>query len=422
MIFHILKLNDFETGTVEVVHININLSISIPSLPYLHYFCSKCNYYIIMRKILLAGLIVVLAACEGDDKGYQISGTVENAPDGQMIIVSELNESNTQVVHIDTATVQDGKFELDLPEREEPTISFLTVEGTRGNVVYIAEDYPINFEVYPDSIYSSKIAGGRDNEILTTYLKNINEINRKVVNNRNAMREAMINRDSASLTNLQAFQEQVFEEDRQARTELVKANPNSIVSIMILQDMVKSMAYSSSELMSLYDQLGSEVKEVPLARNVKNSLDQISKTDIGSKAPAFSAPTPQGEELALNEVLGKVTLVDFWASWCKPCRVENPNIVDVYNKFHDQGFNIIQVSLDRPGQREKWIQAIEEDNLGEWNHVSNLMFWQDPVAVEYGVRAIPAAFLLDENGRIIAKDLRGEALGEKVAEVLNNES
>lgn len=375
-----------------------------------------------MRKILFAGLIILLAACENENKGYQISGTVQNAPDGQKVIVSELNDSNTQVIPIDTAEVKDGKFELDLPEKEAPTISFLTIEGTRGNVVYIADNTPIEFTVYPDSIYSSEFSGGKDNAVLTSYLANVRDVSRRMNENRNSLREAMMNRDSVAILNLQAYEKQAFEEDKKEKAEIIEANPNSIVSVMILQDMLNSTAYSSSELIEFYEQLSPEVKEMPLAQTVKTRLDKMSKTDVGSKAPEFSAPTPEGEQLALNEVLGKVTLIDFWASWCKPCRVENPNIVDVYNKYHDQGFEIIQVSLDRPGQKDKWVQAIEDDNLEEWHHVSNLQFWQDPVAVEYGIRAIPAAFLLDENGKIIARDLRGDALGEKVGEVLNNTS
>jgi|25_taG_2_1085351.scaffolds.fasta_scaffold01394_1 thiol-disulfide isomerase/thioredoxin len=375
-----------------------------------------------MRKILLAGLVILMAACESENEGYQISGTVQNAPDGQKLIISELNDSNTQVVHIDTIEIKEGKFELDLPEKEQPTISFLTVEGTRGNVVYIADNTPIEFKVYPDSIYSSEISGGADNEVLSTYLESVKGVSKKMGEQRKAAQEAMMNKDSVALQNLQAFQEQLFEEDKQTKASLIESNPNSIVSVMILQDMLNTSAYSSAELKGFYEQLSPEVKELPLAKIVKTRLDKMSKTAVGSKAPEFSAPTPEGNELALNDALGKVTLVDFWASWCKPCRVENPNIVEVYKKYHDQGFNIIQVSLDRPGQKDKWIQAIEDDNLGAWNHVSNLMFWQDPVAVDYDIRAIPAAFLLDENGKIIAKDLRGDALGQKVGEVLNNSS
>lgn len=373
-----------------------------------------------MRNILLVALIAFFSACDNNnDQGYQISGTVENAPDGQEIIISELNNTNTQAIPVDTAVVTGGRFELDLPEKDKPTISFLNVKGTRGNVLFIADNTPISFEIYPDSLYASKASGGKDNEVLYAYLKDVRSTNERMANARNSMRDAFNSQDTTGLRSLEATQRQLFEEDKERKIELVENNPNSIVSVMILQDMLNTQAYSSSELRSLYEQLDPEVQKSPLAQTFKTGLDRMSKTDIGSQAPDFSAPTPEGEELALKDVLGKVTLVDFWAAWCRPCRVENPNIVEVYNQYHDKGFNIIQVSLDRPGQKDKWIQAIEEDNLEQWNHVSNLMFWQDPIAAEYGVRAIPAAFLLDENGKIIAKDLRGPALGEKVGELLD---
>jgi thiol-disulfide isomerase/thioredoxin len=143
----------------------------------------------------------------------------------------------------------------------------------------------------------------------------------------------------------------------------------------------------------------------------------MSVSDIGAKAPEFSAPTPEGTELALNDALGKYTIIDFWASWCKPCRRENPNVVRVYEKYHDKGLNIISVSLDRQGQESRWKQAIADDKM-DWYHVSNLMFWQDPIAKQYNVRSIPATFLLDENGTIIDKNLRGAALEVKIASLL----
>src|SRR5690606_21997134 len=155
-------------------------------------------------------------------------------------------------------------------------------------------------------------------------------------------------------------------------------------------------------------------------KKIGESLSNLSSVEIGNKAPEFTAPNPEGEQIALKDVLGKVTLIDFWASWCKPCRVENPNIVSVYEKYHDKGFNAIGVSLDRQDQKDKWIQAIADDRLS-WPQVSNLQFWQDPVAKQYGIQAIPAAFLLDENGVIVARNLRGEALGQKVAELLGEE-
>lgn len=375
-----------------------------------------------MRKILIISLLALFASCEEENQGYMISGTLENAQEGQKIFVSELNDSNTQTVPLDTAVVKNGKFELDLPEKERPAISFLTLEGARGNVLYIADNTPINFHLYPDSLYASTVTGGDDNEILYNYLGQIRTSNKKMNDTRMAMRETFSSQDSVQLASLQETQKKVADEDKINKEELVKNNPGSIVSIMVLQDMVNTRQYTAKELRQLYDNLSAEVKETSLAQTLDQNLKNLSRTDIGNPAPEFSAATPEGEELALEDALGKVTLVDFWASWCKPCRAENPNIVNVYEKYHDKGFNIIQVSLDRPGQKDKWTQAITEDNLGDWHHVSNLMFWQDPIAAQYGVRAIPAAFLLDENGNIIGKNLRGKDLEEKVAEVLSENS
>ncbi|MBT8296773.1 MAG: TlpA family protein disulfide reductase, partial [Maribacter sp.] len=130
----------------------------------------------------------------------------------------------------------------------------------------------------------------------------------------------------------------------------------------------------------------------------------------------FSAPTPTGEILALNDIKGKATLIDFWAAWCRPCRAENPNVLKVYNKYHDKGLNIIGVSLDKTA--EAWKKAIKDDGL-IWHQVSNTAYFNDAIAKMYNVDAIPAAFLLDENGVIVAKNLRGPALEAKVAELLN---
>lgn len=374
-----------------------------------------------MRKIFILGLFSLMASCsETEDQGYQISGTVENAIEGQQIFVSELNDTNTQAVTIDTIVVENGKFEVDLPEKEQPTISFLTMDGARGNVLYIADNTPISFKLYPDSLYASTVTGGRDNEILYSYLGKIRNTNEKMGKSREEARNAFMSNDSTRLQSLQQDQQRIADEDMANKKALVQENPNSIVAVMVLQDMINTNMYSGTELRDLYNNLSPEVKQTALANTLDRNLTRLSRTDVGSKAPEFSAPTPEGGELALNEALGKVTLVDFWASWCKPCRVENPNIVNVYEKYHDKGFNIVQVSLDRPGQKDKWIEAIEADNLGDWNHVSNLMFWQDPIAAEYGVQAIPAAFLLDEEGKIVAKNLRGPELEEKVAELLGS--
>jgi thiol-disulfide isomerase/thioredoxin len=121
--------------------------------------------------------------------------------------------------------------------------------------------------------------------------------------------------------------------------------------------------------------------------------------------------------LSLDQAMGQYTLIDFWASWCRPCRVENPNVVRAYSKYHERGLNIISVSLDREGQEDRWVKAIADDQM-DWFHVSNLQFWQEPIAREYGVRSIPQTFLIDAQGRIIDKNLRGAALEARLEQLM----
>jgi len=137
--------------------------------------------------------------------------------------------------------------------------------------------------------------------------------------------------------------------------------------------------------------------------------------DVGTEAPEIEMKTPQDKNLALSSLRGKYVLIDFWASWCGPCRKENPNVVRMYYKFKDKGFDIFSVSLDQ--EKDSWVQAIEKDGL-TWNHVSDLQFWNSAAAAAYGVQGIPATFSLDKEGKIIAKNLRGEELERKLTEIL----
>ena len=372
-----------------------------------------------MKKIaiLIFGFTLILTGCQ-DDKGYYLSGTIDGVENGKKVYISERDESTRSLKPIDTAIIQDGKFEIDMEDQDLPGLSFLGFEGVNGNVAFIAENEKINFEINKDSLRNTKISGGKENKALAEYLEHIKELNSKMVGMQTEMRQAAMQKDTAKLNNLRATQVELRDNDKNFKKELFNRNKDSYVSILLLSDMLSMRTYSSPEVREMYAEVSDRIKETPLAKSLKENLDNSLAAEVGSKAPEFTAPTPDGEELALNENLGKVTIVDFWAAWCKPCRIENPNLVRTYNKYKDQGLNIISVSLDRPGQKDRWLQAIEDDNLEQWSHVSNLEFWNEPVAKQYRVRSIPATFILDEDGVIVAKNLRGDALSNKIGELL----
>ncbi|MDT0689783.1 TlpA disulfide reductase family protein [Salegentibacter sp. F188] len=373
-----------------------------------------------MRNLIILFAFALLAAScqEEDEKGYYLSGSIKGVEDGTDVYISEISEETERPAVIDTTQVQNGKFEIDLEDNEQPNMSFISFQGIGGNIIYISENEKINIEAYKDSLRSSKITGGKENRALNQYMTHLKEVNRKITAGRAEMQQAYNEQDSSRFETLQATEQEIKDNDAVAKKKILEENQDSYVSLMILMDMLSMKVHPVKEIQEMYSNLSEDLKETTLGKSLKETLEKQGTVAIGSKAPEFTAPTPDGTELSLSDAMGKVTIIDFWAAWCKPCRVENPNVVKIYDKYHEEGLNIIGVSLDRPGQKDKWLQAIEEDGL-EWQQVSHLEFWQDPVARLYNIEAIPATFILDENGVIVDRDLRGDELEERVRELLN---
>lgn len=367
-----------------------------------------------MKKIVLTlGVILSLYACNSTPEGFSIEATIAgDLEDGTKVFLKK-SEKGGQPTDIDTTTVTAGSFTFN-GTQDTPEIHYIAIDKIRGYIPVVLENGAIEIAVQKDSINFADIKGTLQNDLFADYLNESRAMSQRVMSMQNDMRNAQSAKDTATITSLKDEYAELQEEAKSFEMDYIKGNPNALISALLIDKILGTKALPESEIKELFDALTPEVKATSAGLTLSEKINRISNATIGTVAPNFSAPTPTGEKLALNDVLGKVTIVDFWAAWCRPCRAENPNVVNVYNKYHEKGLNILGVSLDR--KADDWKKAIEDDGL-VWNHVSNVKYF-DEIAQLYNVNAIPATFILDEEGVIIAKNLRGPALEEKIAEML----
>ncbi|WP_271392841.1 TlpA disulfide reductase family protein [Aequorivita sinensis] len=372
-----------------------------------------------MRFIFALLFAVSLVSCnDSASNGYKFEGDAIGFENGDKIYVFTLE--NKQPKAVDTLTVTDGKFSATYNKSEGYNLNFLRIDGVNGSVLYFPENVDMKAVVYKDSLQASRVSGGKENEAYSKFVDKMVSLNKVKQQQMERYRAAQQENDTAAITQVQSENLNLMNEEIEFKKDFLSKNNNSIFAVMLISEMVSKKELNPNEASTFIDNLNPKLAENELVIDLKNNVSSLKKASIGSKAPNFSAPTPTGEMMSLEDALGKYTIIDFWASWCKPCRVENPNVVKVYNKYHEKGLNIISVSLDKDTQKDKWLQAIEDDKM-DWYHVSNLKWWQDPIAQQYNIRAIPATFLLDENGVIIDKDLRGAALEAKISTLLGGE-
>ena len=365
-------------------------------------------------------LIIILISCKSNttkNNLYEVECNAEGIYNG---VRAYLKSSNNNKQVIDTAVVMNGAFKFK-GEVSSPEMRILTIDGINGQTALVLESGKTNVTIYKDSIYKSIIKGGENNSIFNKYKDGYQNLVEKVT----SLREEYM----ASRNNIEAVK-RIQKQNVELRLELknyglnfLTQHPDTDFSLMLLESITLQKEFDAKLANEILEKIPNKISnrqhniEVmqKINFNINNALSKA-VIEVNSIAPDFTAPDPEGNQITLSEILGKVTILDFWASWCRPCRVENPNFVKLYDKYHEKGLNIISVSLDRENQKSRWIKAIEKDNLS-WYNVSNLKYWQDPVALMYNITSIPATFILDDKGTIIATRLRGSALEKKIDEL-----
>ncbi|HEX9980110.1 MAG TPA: TlpA disulfide reductase family protein [Flavobacterium sp.] len=372
------------------------------------------------KTLLLFSTAAVLFACNGvGDDEFVLTGTVKGAPDGKNVIL-ERNNDSLGVVPVDTVKIENGKFRFE-GKITEPEMHSIAVQGVQAKSFVIVENGKIHIDINKDSIFANKISGTENNEDLTAFNALGMKLQKKMMDfqtkNQSRLIAAQTTGDAAAMNKLQE-EYKVIQNEMEANTySFVEKHPNSLISALLVQSMLSTREPDVDKVKKYYNSFDPELKKNKVSKNIIKKLNELKVVNVGRKAPDFSAPDTSGKMVSLKQSMGKMTIVDFWASWCGPCRAANPELVKLYNEFHAQGLNIISVSLDKPGEADKWKEAIAKDGL-VWTNISNLQHWKDPIAKMYGIESIPSMYLLNEFGVVVAKDLKGEALRAKVSQFL----
>uniref|UniRef100_UPI0040493753 redoxin domain-containing protein n=1 Tax=Gelidibacter sp. TaxID=2018083 RepID=UPI0040493753 len=383
-----------------------------------------------MKRILVVLIISVIAfSCKETEPkmdAYIINGTATGVYDGVRAYLKIKGDRGRDIIK-DTAIVFDEKFTFE-GKVDTPEILVLSVNSVQGEMPIVIENTTMTININKENIQESEVSGSKSNEAFTKYSLAMNEMNKERFEINKTFSRSYGNKDSIITKKLNSQIETLNKEVADFPFEFMKKHKDNFFSLILLESQITSQITEKEKIEQIEQALESfdnDLKSSSLGKKISSQIELLKQEsersnslNIGKTAPNFSAPKADGQLLSLNDVKGKVTIIDFWAAWCGPCRRENPNVVNVYNKYHNKGLEIIGISLDRPGQKDKWLKAIEDDKL-TWHHVSNLQYFNDPVAQLYNIKSIPATYILDSNGIIVAKNLRGPALEAKIAELLN---
>ncbi len=369
-----------------------------------------------MKKIsfslyLIALLALVVSCDQAPQKGFNLDITI-NGTDDTWLILQQYTDGDW--VKFDSAEMVGGKAILH-GEVEMPEMFYIALKGTRSFMPVFVENGNMTILAEYDKIRNPEVTGSASHRKYIEFNESLVDIDALYAELSQQYRAASADKDKV-------LAEQITEEfmdiDKRKAAHIKNfaiSNNTSVVAPYVIVN--NSYMFEVQDMEDVMTALDPVIENSVYTKSVSEKVAVLKRVAIGQPFVDFTLNDPEGNPVSLASVTGtNYILVDFWASWCQPCRRENPNIVLAYNNFHDKGFDIFGISFDK--NHGDWVQAITDDNLS-WSHVSDLKFWSSEAGKLYGVQSIPHSILLDPDGIIIAKNLRGEELQNKLAELLN---